>query len=170
MLAPDFAEAEAACDPRHELASRVNLDGLPEEERVCALEFRQYLQMQLLRDTDVMAMRHSLEVRTPLVDRELFCAAARVPALLRRQGPAKRWLREAPRVPVPAAIWQRPKQGFTLPFEDWLRGGALRLRPSGQDWLRSDAPSRMQEGFRAGRIHWSRLWSLYVLQEFMQRS
>ena len=170
LLAPDFAEAVAACDPRNELASRVDLDGLPEEERVCALEFRQYLQMQLLRDTDVMAMRHSLEVRTPLVDRELFCAAARVPALLRRQGPAKRWLREAPRLPVPAAIWQRRKQGFTLPFDDWLRDGALRVSASGHDWLRPEALSRVEEGFRAGRVHWSRLWSLYVLQEFMQGS
>jgi len=168
LLAPDFAEAVTACDPRHELGSRVDLEGLPEDERVCALEFRQYLQMQLLRDTDVMAMRHSLEVRTPLVDRELFRAAARVPALLRRQGPAKRWLREAPRLPVPAAIWQRPKQGFTLPFDEWLRDGALRVSSSGHDWLRPDALSRVEEGFRSGRIHWSRLWSLYVLQEFMQ--
>ena len=153
LLVPEVAECVADYDARRELASRVDLARLPEEERVSALEFLQYLQMQLLRDTDVMAMRHSLEVRTPLVDRELFRAVARVPALLRRQGPAKRWLREAPRPQVPAAIWQRRKQGFTLPFEQWLQDGALRVQPGSQGWLREDAVTSMVAGFRAGRVH-----------------
>jgi hypothetical protein len=45
--------------------------------------------VQLLRDSDAMSMRHSLEVRTPLVDRELLRRAAMVPPRLRRAGPAK---------------------------------------------------------------------------------
>jgi len=167
LLDPELADAVAACDPVVELRTRVDPERLPEDERVCALEFRQYLQMQLLRDTDAMAMRHSLEVRTPLVDRELLRAAARIPASLRRAGPAKRALREAPRPPVPTALWQRRKQGFTLPFERWMKTGGIALAPAEHPWLRAGAVTRLVEGFRGGRVHWSRVWALCVLREFL---
>jgi asparagine synthase (glutamine-hydrolysing) len=167
LLAPELSEAVDACDPIAELRARVRPHELSEDERVCALEFRQYLQMQLLRDTDAMAMRHSLEVRTPLVDRELLRAAARVPAALRRAGPAKLWLRQAPRPPVPAALWQRRKQGFTLPFDRWLRTGGIPVRLPEHAWLRPAAVEALQKGFRAGQLHWSRVWALHVLRGFL---
>jgi asparagine synthase (glutamine-hydrolysing) len=167
LLAPELGEAIDACDPLAELRARVRPDLLPEDERVCALEFRQYLQFQLLRDTDAMAMRHSLEVRTPLVDRDLLRAAARIPASLRRAGPAKRALREAPRPAVPPALWQRRKQGFTLPFERWLRSGGIALTLPEHPWLRGAAVSRLVDDFRRGRVHWSRVWALIVLREFL---
>jgi len=167
LLAPELGEAVGACDPLAELRARVRPEQLPEDERVCALEFGQYLQVQLLRDTDAMAMRHSLEVRTPLVDRELLRAAARIPAALRRAGPAKRGLREAPRPPVPPALWQRQKQGFTLPFERWLRTGGIALEAPEHPGLRAAAVARLIEDFRRGRVHWSRVWALLVLREFL---
>lgn len=167
LLAPELAEAIEACDPIAELRARIRPAALPEEERVCALEFRQYLQMQLLRDTDAMAMRHSLEVRTPLVDRELLRAAARVAATVRRAGPAKRQLREAPRPPVPPALWQRRKQGFTLPFDSWLRTGGIPLALPEHAWLRPAAVEGIAAGFRARSVHWSRAWALHVLSGFL---
>src|SRR5262245_51226964 len=167
LLAPELAEAIQACEPAAELRARIRPGELPEEERVSALEFRQYLQMQLLRDTDAMAMRHSLEVRTPLVDRELLRAAVRVPAALRRAGPAKQRLREAPRPPVPAELWQRRKQGFTLPFDRWLKTGGIPLRLPEHAWLRPASVARLQRDFRAGRVHWSRVWALHVLRGFL---
>jgi asparagine synthase (glutamine-hydrolysing) len=167
LLAPEFAGAVDACEPRAALGARVDLDALPEEERVSAMEFRQYLQVQLLRDTDAMSMRHSLEVRTPLVDVELLRAASRVPALLRRAGPAKRRLREAPRPPVPEALWNRTKQGFTLPFEHWMRTGGIPLRMPEHESLHAPALRRMAEAFTRGRVHFSRVWALLVLRELL---
>jgi asparagine synthase (glutamine-hydrolysing) len=167
LLSPEIADATLACDPVRELRARVAPAALPAEERVSALEFLQYLECQLLRDTDAMAMRHSLEVRTPLVDRELLRAAARIPALLRRAGPAKRALREAPRPPVPPELWRRRKQGFTLPFEHWLRSGGIPVRLPEHPWLRAAAVRGVLEGFQRGRVHWSRVWALVVLREFL---
>jgi asparagine synthase (glutamine-hydrolysing) len=167
LLAPEIASAVDACEPRAELRRRVDLEGLPEDERVCALEFRQYLQVQLLRDTDAVSMAHSLEVRTPLVDRDLLRAAARVPAALRRAGPAKRQLRDAPRPPLPPSLWQRKKQGFTLPFEHWLRSGGLPVKLPEHPWLDGHAVQRVAHDFERGRVHWSRLWALLVLREFI---
>jgi asparagine synthase (glutamine-hydrolysing) len=112
-------------------------------------------------------MRHSLEVRTPLVDRELLRSAARVPPVLRRAGPAKRALREAPRPPVPAALWQRRKQGFTLPFEAWLRADAVPLELPSHPLLQADAVEGVRRDFHRDRLHWSRLWALLVLGQFL---
>jgi asparagine synthase (glutamine-hydrolysing) len=167
LLAPELADAVEASDPVRDLRGRVRLEALPEDERVYALEFRQYLEAQLLRDTDAMTMRHSLEVRTPLVDRELLRAAAQVAPRLRREGPAKRALRQAPRLPVPAELWQRRKQGFTLPFERWLRSGGLPLRLPEHPWLRPQAVRRVAHDFQRNRVPWSRLWALLVLSAFL---
>ena len=112
-------------------------------------------------------MRHSLEVRTPLVDRELLRAVAVLPPDLRRAGPAKRRLRESPRPPVPPALWQRRKQGFTLPFEAWLRSGELPIRLPRHPWLRQDAQEALVAAFRRGRVHWSRIWALQMLEPFL---
>jgi asparagine synthase (glutamine-hydrolysing) len=167
LLAPELAGAVEACDPREQLNARVDPGALPEAERVSALEFGQYLQSQLLRDTDAVGMRHSLEIRTPLVDRELLHAAARVPAALRQAGPAKRHLRQAPRPPVPEALWRRRKQGFTLPFEAWLRSGGIPVALPEHPWLRAGGVRRVARDFERRRVHWSRLWALLVLRTFL---
>jgi asparagine synthase (glutamine-hydrolysing) len=165
LLAPELADALG--DPVAELNERAGIEALPAEDRVCAMEFRQYLQMQLLRDTDAVSMHHSLEVRTPLVDRDLLRAAAAVPAALRRAGPAKRHLRQAPEPPLPDALWNRPKQGFTLPFDRWLRSGAIPIRLPDHEWLRPDALQAVVQGFQRGHVHFSRVWLLHVLAEYL---
>jgi asparagine synthase (glutamine-hydrolysing) len=167
LLAPELASAVDACEPRAEIRRRLDLDGLPEDERVGALELRQYLQVQLLRDIDAVSMAHSLEVRTPLVDRDLLRAAARVPTSLRQAGPAKRHLREAPRPPVPPALWQRPKQGFTPPFEHWLRTGGIPIQLPEHPCFEPSAVRAVARDFERGRVHWTRLWALLVLRDFI---
>ena len=167
LLAPEVADCLDACDPVRELEQRVRPGDLSPEEQVSALELRQYMQCQLLRDTDATAMRHSLEVRVPLVDRELLRAAARVPAALRRRGPAKLPLRNSPRPPVPDALWARKKQGFTLPFDAWLRSGALEASLPSHPLLSPGGVQAVRDDFEAGRVTWSRLWSLIVLREYL---
>jgi asparagine synthase (glutamine-hydrolysing) len=167
LLAPELADAVAACDPRAALKSRVDVDALAADEQVGALELRQYLQVQLLRDTDAVSMAHSLEVRTPLVDRDLLRAALRVPAPLRRAGPAKRHLRDAPRPPLPPLLWQRRKQGFTLPFESWLRSGGITAELPEHPYVDRDAVRAVARDFARGRVHWSRLWALVALRAYI---
>jgi asparagine synthase (glutamine-hydrolysing) len=167
LLDPEIVDAVEACEPRASLTQRLDLQSLPPEERISALEMSQYLQVQLLRDTDVTSMRHSLEVRTPLVDLDLLRAALRVPASLRRAGPAKRALREAPNPPVPDAVWNRKKQGFTLPFETWLQEGSIPSTLLDHPWLARDAQQSVRQSVASGQTHWSRLWALVVLGEFL---
>ncbi|NQZ97428.1 MAG: asparagine synthase (glutamine-hydrolyzing) [Myxococcales bacterium] len=167
LLAPELADAADAYDPVDELARRLRAEDLPEEERVSAFELRQYLQVQLLRDIDAVSMRHSLEVRPPLVDCELLRAVAKIPARHRLSGPAKRMLREAPRPPVANAIWNRTKQGFTLPFDHWLRTGRIALDLPEHPCLQGAAVQRVRDGFERGNLHFSRVWQLLVLRDFL---
>ncbi len=167
MLKPEFADAVLACDPQRELNERVRPSELPENERISLLELRQYMQCQLLRDTDATAMRHSLEVRVPLVDRQLFRAAARVPAALRHKGPAKFQLRNSARPPVPDALWARKKQGFTLPFERWLRSGGVDMGLPEHPLLDPAGVAAVRSDFEARRINWTRVWALVVLREYL---
>ena len=68
---------------------------------------------------------------------------------------------------MPEALWNRPKQGFTLPFDHWLKSGGIELRLPRHDWLRADAMDGLERNFRAGRVHFSRVWQLHVLGEFL---
>jgi len=140
---------------------------------VARLESRLYLESQLLRDVDVMAMAHGLEVRVPFVDHDLLDAVwpelGRHPSLVR----GKRLLFETLDRPLPAAVVDRPKQGFTLPFADWMRG---ELAPVVQDglgqlardgWIAKDVPARVWHDWQTGAVHWSRPWGLGVLGQFL---
>ncbi|MDG2049817.1 MAG: asparagine synthase C-terminal domain-containing protein, partial [Myxococcota bacterium] len=153
--------------PEHQLQSRFSVGDLPEAERVSAYELKQYLQCQLLRDTDVMSMRHSLEVRTPFVDRQLIEELMKIPPEYRHLRPAKRLLREAVSPPVPSAVWDRPKQGFGFPIDEWLAEKSVPLGLPDHPLLNQEAVQEVERDYRAGRIHWTRYWALLVLGAFL---
>jgi asparagine synthase (glutamine-hydrolysing) len=140
---------------------------------VARLESRMYLASQLLRDLDVMSMAHALEVRVPFVDHELLDEVwpelALHPNLLR----GKRLLSGTLEHPLPDAVLQHPKQGFTLPLAQWMkadlapvvRDGLQRLAHGG--WITSPTPQRVMNDWRRGVAHWSRPWGLSVLGHFL---
>ncbi len=131
------------------------------------LELRGYMHNQLLRDTDVMSMAHSLEVRVPFLDHKLVELAARLPLHLRANGYPPKWLlRKALGDLLPPEAG-RTKRGFTLPMDRWLVG-PLRARVAdalrgGAGVFRQPAIARLESEVKNGRAHWSRLWALVVL-------
>lgn len=135
-------------------------------------ELRTYTHHQLLRDTDVMSMAHSLEVREPLLDVPLVEAVLRLPDSAKRNHAAgpKPLLAQAMSDRLPAVVRERrDKQGFTFPFARWLGGplrGQVEARLAALDesgLLRPGAGHQVYEGYRQGRIHWSRPWALVAL-------
>ena len=85
-------EASAALDAAAAL-SALAVD-VPDEPGAATsvLELRGYMHNQLLRDTDVMSMAHSLEVRVPFLDHPLVEFAARLPGRIRVDGGPPKWL------------------------------------------------------------------------------
>jgi asparagine synthase (glutamine-hydrolysing) len=143
-------------------------------------ELTGYMRNTLLRDSDVFSMASGLELRVPFVDSEVAAASLRVhDALKIERGYGKAILIEAFSDMLPASVWNRPKQGFTLPFENWLRGPLAseiaralgdrrRLERLGLDPIAVwETWSRYSSG--RGHMSWSRPWSLYTLLLWAER-
>jgi asparagine synthase (glutamine-hydrolysing) len=147
--------------------------------RVSYLEARCYMLNTLLRDSDFMSMAHGLEVRVPLIDYQLARRILALPGSWKLDAATpKPLLVRALRGELPDKIVHRPKRGFTLPFEHWLRDA---LRPMVEESLGKigDGPlgtlisqpeaRGVWHDFLEGRTSWSRPWSLYVLQCWCER-
>jgi asparagine synthase (glutamine-hydrolysing) len=95
--------------------------------KVMACELNLYMRSQLLRQTDWAGMAHSVDIRTPLVDGELFRALA--PVLVSSDPLTKADFASLCMWRLPSAVLTRPKTGFEVPIAAWLaqragRGGA----------------------------------------------
>jgi asparagine synthase (glutamine-hydrolysing) len=142
-----------------------------------------YLPYDLLRKVDVasMGVPGALEVRCPLLDRELATAAIRAPIdQLMPDGQRKGLLRQIARKHLPADIIDRPKMGFAIPIGEWLRSDDLpapgsRLRTLLMDHLnpadafgsimlnRRGVRSLVDEHMSGKRDHGQRLFALLTL-------
>ncbi|MGA7856127.1 MAG: asparagine synthase (glutamine-hydrolyzing) [Candidatus Acidiferrales bacterium] len=147
--------------------------------RISWLELRSYLVNTLLRDTDAMSMRHSLEVRVPFLDVPLVEYVLGVPeALKRNPRRPKSLLIDAMKDLLPEEVIAQNKRTFTFPWETWLRGKlGERVAVGLGDWspaLQARFDGRFAlavwRDFLRGRTTWSRPWSLYVLNEWAKRN
>jgi len=182
LLAPDFADALA--------------DGLPPAMRrritaetrartplsaISVMEQRLFLGERLLRDNDVASMAASLEQRVPLVDQVLFESVDRLPDQARYQPLGRKaMLRRIGLRGLDPALFERPKSGFVLPLDRWIRRGlqdamdrTLRdpqaVAPVGLDPV---AVERLWRAFLEGApgMYWSRVWSVYVFIRWCHRN
>lgn len=83
------------------------------------IESTMYLRNQLLRDSDWASMHHSVELRTPLVDYHLLLSLQPYLSAFSKF-PKKSLLANAPEKPLPLAVRNRPKTGFSIPVYQWI--------------------------------------------------
>jgi asparagine synthase (glutamine-hydrolysing) len=182
LLASDFAEVLADGLP---LAMRERLIA---ETRcrtplsaISVMEQRLFLGERLLRDNDVASMARSLEQRVPLVDQILFESVDRLPDQARYQPLGRKAiLRRVGLRGLDPALFERPKSGFVLPFDRWIRRG---LKNAMDQTLRDpqaialagldpEAVQRLWRTFLDGApgMYWSRVWSVYVFIRWCHRN
>jgi len=90
--------------------------------RLLDLDIQTYLTDDILTKVDIASMAHSLEVRCPLVDQDLMVFAASLPGNVKLRGlTTKLILREVAKPLLPERILKRPKQGFGIPVDRWMR-------------------------------------------------
>jgi asparagine synthase (glutamine-hydrolysing) len=188
LLARDLrAPAQAGRSPHYDLAA---IDELPEGsviERVTGVCLRGYTANQLLRDIDAASMAHSLEVRVPFLDPVMADLALSLPDSAKlgsdpretsyasrsyREAGTKRILLDVAKDLLPPGFDTRPKTGFSMPFNSWLKGP---LRDVLLDTLSEKSVSQrglldvqavtvVRDQFLSGATDWPQPWLLMMIE------
>jgi asparagine synthase (glutamine-hydrolysing) len=182
QLMSHWAEPESVVLEGHEPPTYLSAPAFPIglgdfTERMMWLDTLTYLPDDILVKVDRAAMSVSLESRMPLLDHRIVEWAWRLPLKMRvRSGKSKWALREVLYKYVPSELIDRPKMGFGVPIDAWLRGP---LREWAEALLNENKLKR--EGFLdptpirqkwlehlSGRRNWQyHLWDVLMFQAWL---
>lgn len=149
------------------------------DERQALFDIRYYLKDDLLTKVDRASMQFSLEARVPLLDYRIVQFALNLsPDLKIRNGVSKYLLKQVLYDYVPEKFFDRPKWGFSIPLDKWLRHELFYLidRYCSEEMcnhfglINHDGLQNYKTQFIAGRTYfYNRLWQVIVLHKTLER-
>lgn len=144
---------------------------LDEASRMQYIDLLHWLPGDILQKADRMSMAHSLELRVPYLDREVFGVARRLPAGYKQKGQVSKYLfRKVARKHLPERSSSRKKLGFPVPLGHFLTsemGNAALLKafdsPGAKKFFHREALDELMAGRGFGRGNTNRkLWAVYA--------
>lgn len=159
--------------------NKIELDtNFPILGKTSVSELSTYMQHVLLRDADQMGMAHALEIRVPFLDHQLVEYVVNLPDQFKQSTTPKKLLTDALGDLIPPEIIHRPKMGFVLPWEHWMKNELYDLCNksinsfSNRGLVNKESLLRLWSAFNAGSKHtnWTRLWIFVVLEHWLQKN
>ena len=165
-------------ESRYEESFRQTVDW-PLLARLMRVDQQTYLPDAMLTKVDRASMAASLEVRVPLLDHRVVEFTAGLPEDLKfRHGTGKYLLKKLLAKYLPPELFERPKMGFGIPIDQWLRS---ELKPLLMDYLSTDrlkkeglfntknVEQKINEHLSGRTNHQYRLWSLLMWEMWRER-
>ncbi len=161
-----------ATDPADQTAAYyARCTGLDDVSRMQYLDINRWMVGDILLKADRMSMAHSLELRVPFLDREVFRVASRIPVKHRiAHGTTKYAMRLAAQRHIPAESASKPKLGFPVPIRIWLRQadhyeqvrGAF-TSPAAEQFFHTDELVRLlDQHYRGKKDNSRKIWTVYM--------
>lgn len=162
-------------------------------QRISYMHQRGFMMSRLLRDSDAVSMDHSIEVRFPIIDQRLVNLAFHLPddwkiknvkatAKLTNYekensyevNGVKHLLYQAFKNDLPLAFGTRPKRGFKMPIEKWMRNGLKndieKTLTNQNSFLHPVLLSKLHENWETGQLNWSKVWAIYTLEKWVKQN
>jgi len=153
-------------------------EGLDNFNAISAVEMEYYMADVLLRDADQMSMAHSLELRNPFLDKDLVLAVTAINQKHKTLQLPKKMLLDILGHLLPDYIINKPKTGFTFPWEYWMKTELNSFCAAQMEYLenskifKTGAIEMVWKKFnRNSKIFtWSRVWPLVSLSYWIQKN
>lgn len=139
-------------------------------DRMQYIDIHTWMRGDILLKADKMTMAHSLELRVPFLDKEVFKVASRIPTSLKTaEGTTKYVLRKAAEGIIPEHVLNRKKLGFPVPIRHWLKDEMYDwakeiIRNSGTDHLinKQYVLNLLEEHCQGKLDHSRKIWTVLV--------
>ena len=175
LCTPEFLAASGEVDALEILFASYRESDAPDfGDATLGVDAGLYLPDDLLVKVDIASMAHSLEARSPFLDHEFMEFAATIPFELKVRGRVKKYiLKRALAGLLPDQILHRPKMGFGVPINHWLRhelrdmayDTLLSTQAEGRGYFRPDFVRRMLDELVQRKAGWHYLlWTLLMLE------
>lgn len=144
-------------------------------DKMFAVDYKTYMCDDILHKVDRATMSVSLEGREPLLDYRIIEFISRLPNDMKiKNGDTKWLLKQITHKYIPKEIMDRPKMGFGIPIEQWLKDGLQNyvekyLSKECETILNGKELEKIKQQFYLGRVNSTLIWNLVIFQMWYKR-